>query len=449
MSLRFRLLISIALVLALTLLFGGYLIYWNALAKVDTEMTAALAVGVRTIQNATDDPEEAINPQRQLELLVEDFNGNRHLQAFLMDPVGVAVDRSSLLIPSNPAPDWFNRLLAREPNIVHIFLPAPFARYGSIMLTTDSHNEIAEVWSDFIITLAILLFFCSLVLTLVYFTLGHPLRLLHNTTVAFKRVGKGDYSPRITERGPRELMDLACNFNDMAKRLAEMESQNRDLETQLASVQEEERMDLARDLHDEIGPLLFAMNVDISALRAEDWSISTERTARRLDSISSAVSTIQSHVRSMLGRLRSAILLDLGLVHAVENLVEFWSARQSSVAIDIEIERESFGEKLDAIVYRMIQEALHNSLRHGKSTDVGVRVAHGDSGFLEVEVCDNGMGLANSSNDFGFGLRGMKERIESVGGSLIVGNRAAGGVSVRAKLPLTSAEDELTKEGVQ
>ena len=98
MSLRLRLIASIAGVLAFTLIVGCLLIYFDAVQKVDTEMQAAISVGVRTVQNATDDAEEAVNPLRQLELLIQDFDGNRHLQAFLMDERGLPIARSTLLI---------------------------------------------------------------------------------------------------------------------------------------------------------------------------------------------------------------------------------------------------------------------------------------------------------------------------------------------------------------
>jgi two-component system sensor histidine kinase UhpB len=448
LSLRLHLLVSIAFVLAFTLIVGSVLIYCDALTKVDTEMEAALAVGARTVQNATDDAEEAVDPLRQLELLVEDFNGNRHVRAFLMNSDGVEVDKSLLLMPSDPAPEWFNHLLAREPEFVHIFLPPPFARYGSIILTTDSHNEIDEVWSDFVVTLVILTLFCTLVLALVYFTLGRPLRLLQTMSTAFKRVGGGDYSPRMGEKGARELADLAHNFNEMVMHLAVIERHNRRLQAQLTTVQEEERADLARDLHDEVGPLLFALNIDVSTLRLQDWNRSKERIASQLDAMSSAIGAIQLHVRSMLGRLRPAVLLDLGLSHAAQNLVAFWSKRHDDLHIAIDIERESFGEKLDETIYRIVQEALSNSLRHGHPSLVEIRAGLDGAACVEVEVLDNGTGFAGSSSDFGFGLTGMKERVESLGGSLGVSNRAGGGVSVRARLPLPDEEDASMKEAV-
>lgn len=449
MSLRLRLLISIAFVLLFTLLFASALIYLNALTKVNTEMRAALAVGARTVQNATDDPEEAVDPFRQLELLVEDFNGNRHVRAFLMNNEGIAVDKSTLLMPDNPAPEWFNALLAREPEFVHIFLPPAFARYGSIILTTDSHNEIDEVWIDFLVTLAVLAFFCTLVLALIFITLGAPLRLLRNMSTAFKRVGNGDYSPRIAETGARELTDLTRCFNEMVTRLSAIEHLNQALEAQLATVQEEERVDLARDLHDEIGPLLFALNIDISTLRSQDWRRSAEKITAQLDAMSSAIAGIQQHVRSMLGKLRPAVLLDVGLTHAVDNLVSFWGKRHN-VRITVELERASFGEKLDATIYRILQEALNNALRHGNPSLIEIHAREDGLGFVMLEVRDNGSGLATSCGSFGFGLTGMKERVESLGGSLFVGNRVdVDGVSVRATLPLSSPEDAFVREAVE
>ena len=440
MSLRLRLIVSIAGVLAFTLIVGCVLIYLDAVKKVDTEMQAALSVGIRTVQNATDDAEEAANPLRQLELLVGDFDGNRHVQAFLMNEQGLSIARSMLLIPSDPSPLWFNHLIAREPQVVHLILPPPFARYGSILLSTDSHNEIDEVWDDLRVTLTILTLFCILVLALVYVTLGRPLALLQKMTAAFRLVGRGDYSPRIEEKGAPEIVDLSHCFNDMVARLANTEQQNVKLQQQLANVQEEERADLARDLHDEIGPLLFALNIDVSTLQRH-IGVGREQTASRLEAIAGAIAEIQVHVRSMLGKLRPAVLLDLGLDQAVDNLVGFWSKRRRDVRIAVDLDCESFGEKLDATIYRVFQEGLNNALRHGNPTLVELKAKIDDEQHVTVVVRDDGSGLSADDGHFGYGLLGMRERVELLGGSLEISNRADGrGVIVVATLPLDVRE---------
>jgi len=143
-SLRLRLIVSIGLVLILILVLGSVLIYWHAVHEVDVEMRAAIVVGEHTVHNAVDDVEEAATPLRHLELLVADFDGDRHLQASLLDPDNRILWRSTPLAPSEPAPEWFYRLLAAQPVTARITLPAPFDRFGTILFKTDSRNEI---WS--------------------------------------------------------------------------------------------------------------------------------------------------------------------------------------------------------------------------------------------------------------------------------------------------------------
>jgi two-component system, NarL family, sensor histidine kinase UhpB len=435
-------------VLGVTLSVGCVLIYLEALKKVDTEMTAALSVGVRTVQNATDDAEEAANPLRQLELLIADFDGNRHLQAFLMNSQGLPIAKSMLLIPTEPSPLWFDHLLARDPQVVHLDLPPPFARFGSILLSTDSHNEIDEVWNDLQVTLSMLALFCTLVLALIYFTLGQPLAILQKMTSAFRLIGSGDYSPRIEEKGAPELVEFARCFNDMASHLSITEQQKVKLQQQLSNVQEEERADLARDLHDEIGPLLFALSIDVATLQRTIGDKTTQ-SHNHIKAVAGAVAEIQRHVRSMQGKLRPAILLDLGLDQAVDNLVGFWRLRRPNVQIAVDLKHDSFGEKLDATIYRIFQEGLNNALRHGNPTQVCLQASLKSADEATVKVLDNGDGLSTKNGHFGYGLIGMRERVESVGGSLSVENRGDDkGVAIVATLPLVKTAPVVTEAAI-
>ncbi|HUI62400.1 MAG TPA: hypothetical protein VLX90_19390, partial [Steroidobacteraceae bacterium] len=106
MSLRATLILWIGLVLVASLLFGGVLVYWHAVQKVDVEMRAAITVGEHTIHNAIDDAEEAAAPLRQIRLLVGDLDGDRHLRATLSSASGAILARSNPLQPAEPAPQW-------------------------------------------------------------------------------------------------------------------------------------------------------------------------------------------------------------------------------------------------------------------------------------------------------------------------------------------------------
>ena len=146
MSLRLQLFGTITLVLLGTLIVGALLTYRHALDKIETEMRAAIAVGSRIAHNAVDDVEEVVNPKRRLELLAADFDGDRHLRAFLVEPGGTIPAVSKLAPPDEPAPDWLLRLLASEPLTATVPLPSIFANHGAIRLETDARNEVSEVW---------------------------------------------------------------------------------------------------------------------------------------------------------------------------------------------------------------------------------------------------------------------------------------------------------------
>jgi len=439
-SLRTQLMVFIAIVLLVCLAIDGVFVYWHAVSKVDTEIRAALAVGARTVRDAIAGRQAQRLPHEPLESLVTDFNGDRHLRVSLVDNSGATVAASSPLVPREPAPPWFFRLIANPSMVVRADVPDPSNAYRAILVETDPHNEIGEAWSDIVLSLAVLATFCGLVLSLVYWTIGRALRPLHDLSAAFSRIGAGDYAAHITERGPLELARICHGFNRMAHRLNEMEGRNRHLAEQLAAVQDEERSDLARDLHDEIGPLLFAVSVDLASIRQQTELPLNPTIVSRLDAIRDAVNQMQRHVKSILGRLRPPTLLDLGPAQAIDNLIVFWRARYPAVAFDVDMPPSSFGPAIDEQIYRIIQESLNNALRHGRAQHIAIAVRLNTDGIIAVDVSDDGVGF-QAADGAGFGLLGMQERVQSLGGTLSARNRHdRSGVIVSARLPYSVDE---------
>ncbi len=435
MSLRSRLLISIFATLLLSLIAGGAFTYWHAVAKIETEMNAAIAVGSRIARNAVDDWEEATDPARRLALLVADFEGDRHLRATLVGPDGSEMLASQVAAAETPAPAWLVSLLAPPPKKVAVDLPEIFDRFGTVVLQTDPRNEVSEVWSDVWLTLSVLTIFCTLVLAFVYWTLASTIRPLRSLTAAFARVGDGNYRERLNERGPLEILRLSRSFNQMVERLSRSEGQNKRLQQQLTSVQDEERADLARDLHDEIGPLLFAADVDAVAIEQLAKSGEYDAIPHRVGIIRDAIGRMQRHVRDILGRLRSATLIDVGLAHAIDNLVGFWRSHRPKLLFSVDVPEESFGQLIDGTIYRVVQESISNSVRHGSPTAIGINVTSNADGSIDVRVTDDGAGL-KAAGTGGLGIVGMRERVSSLGGVLDVANRRDGqGVVVSAHLP--------------
>jgi two-component system sensor histidine kinase UhpB len=436
MTLRTTLIVWIGLVLLASLLFGSALIYWHAVRKVNVEMHAALEVGQRTVHNAIDEVEGAPDPVQRLRLLVTDLDGDRHLRATLIGTDGSILARSTPLRPDGSTPQWFFDLLRAPSQTARTQLPS-----GALLLESDPRNEIGEVWSDAMLTLTVLASFCSLIAILVFWSTGAALSPLRETLHAFGRIGIGDYSLRLPDRGPWELRQLSRGFNDMAGRLIDMQSRQQRLEEQLETLQEEERSDLAQDLHDEVGPLLFAISVDLAALERTPTVQNDPETASRLLATQDAIRQIQQHVKSVLARLRPPTVADLGLAHSIQGLVNFWRTRYPTVTFLVATTEDTVGTDIGSTIYRIVQESLSNALRHGQPSTIDIRIAIEAGEAISVHVIDDGKGLQAQDPAGGLGLRGMRNRVESSGGSLSIRTARHGrGVEVSARLPLTGQQ---------
>ncbi len=305
-------------------------------------------------------------------------------------------------------------------------------------LEADPHNEIADAWSDLRLTLTIMAVFFGMVLALVFWTIRSALRPLRDVCDAFSGIGAGDYATRIAPMLYKELEPLRYGFNSMAARLEEMGAQNRALHEQVLSLQEEERAELARDLHDDVAPFLFAVGADAAMIRQFLQTGASDKVSARAEAISDAVRHMQKHLRNILRRLAPGALLDLGLTGAIDNLIAFWKVRKPDVSFSMNVAKVPIDPPIDAVVFRVVQESFSNAIRHGAPTAIDVCITvTGWQASIIIE--DDGTGFPEDRAPNGFGLAGMKERVQSVGGIVSVRNRSPQrGVVVEAILPLPS-----------
>lgn len=438
MSLRLSIILSMVALLLASLLLGGGLTYLHALNKVKTEMEAALAVGSRIARNTVDDVEDASEAKRRLNLLVADFDGDRHLRAELFDTAGVSVLSSRTAEAADPAPAWLRALLSEHPRSAVVDLPKAFEGLGQLVLHADSRNEIDEVWSDAKNTLTVLAAFCMMTLAMLSWMIGRTLRPLEDMARAFTEIGEHDFRARVPEVGPVELKRVYHGFNEMAGRLADSEEQTRLLQDQLATVQEEERTELARDLHDEIGSVLFAAEVDAAGSQRLLEAGKAGEALEPIGRLREALGRMQRHVREMLARLRHTPFSDAGLALAIDNLVAFWSGRHPRIRFKVDLPAESYGEPLDGTIYRIVQESLSNAVRHGEPDTIEIHVSESADG-LRLEISNDGKEFPGAVGNPGHGIRGMRERAARIGGELVVAKGANGkGAKVSANFPRLS-----------
>jgi two-component system sensor histidine kinase UhpB len=447
MPLRRRLLLFTSLVLALCLVAAGALTYWQGLRKVELEMTSAIEVANSAVGDAVSAAGGNLATPAYLRRIVRSFDGDRHIVARLLDSNGNVVAVSRLRRPPDAAPSWLNWLLAGKAHISHFQLPDKFEGFGSIVIETDPHNEISEVWEDLKLKTFIVLLFCGVVLALIYATLGRALRPLEDLSEALQRIGHGDYSAQVAETGPEELNLIYRAFNRMADQLRSAEEQNQRLNQQLSTVQEEERAEIARDLHDEIGPFLFATDVDAQSIPLLLSRQAHDDAVQRAGAIRQSVQHMQLHLRGILSRLRPAMLIDQGLPIAVEQLVAFWRARKPQITFEMDIEDQRYPERLEETAFRLLQEGTSNAVRHGKPSQIGLSVKKTEDGKMRIVISDDGSGLAVTGRR-GFGLAGMRERVTSLDGTLNVvsGKDTEKGVVLIAEIPLSCDEQAKPKE---
>ena len=436
-SLRVRLIGCLALVLAFSLAVGLAVGLRTAAVLVFNELSVSLDVAGREVRNGL----AAAADQATLRRRVAALDGDRHVVATLRDASGAVLARSRLRPVTDPVPGWFRRLLAPSLPPLRVQVPG-----GTIELRADPDNELAERWSELSDSLLQLGLFCLLAAAGVLWTTDRAVRPLRQLTGAFQRIEAGDYATQIAAGGPPEIGQLLHQFNRMATKLAGTEAHNRRLHLQLLNLQEEERAGLARDLHDEIGPCLFAVNLHAAGIGALAARGRSEEIGAEIRAIHDAVAHMQRHVKAILGQLRPANPAAHGLAPAIDGLIAFWRGRYRDIAFsaDIAVPDAALDEAASDAVYRVVQESLTNAVRHGRPNRVEIAV-HCDeaAGDLRVHVADDGRG-GEQPDGMGFGLAGMRERVTALGGTLSVANRSGRGWLVEARLPLAGAESAET-----
>ena len=432
MPLKFRVLGSIAALLILSLLAGAAVLWVHAHSLVDLEVRTAFNGAAQSVRDTLrSDVEHTVT----LREVVSSFQGQRHVRAALVNENGKVIVQSQIAALADPAPDWFARLMTPQPLTTRI--PIALPAYPCVMvLTSDPRSELAEVWAPVRDTFGIMLLFSAAVMGLAWLAVGAALRFLGQFQSGLQAISDSRYETRLDIKGPPEIARLARGFNHMASQLAAFSRTNRQLYAQLQTAQEEERTEIARDLHDEVGPYLFALQVDAKAI----GKIDAPEAGRLSASVREAVIHIQSHVRNILRQLRPVTQLEFGLEGAIGDLAGFWRRRNPQIKFELDVRLQAALERRqEEAAYRIVQESISNAIRHGRPDLIRIDIK-ADAEKLTVIVEDNGGGLKGDAQDSislaQAGIAGMRERVLALKGKLDIANVEGHGVRLFAVLPL-------------
>jgi signal transduction histidine kinase len=222
----------------------------------------------------------------------------------------------------------------------------------------------------------------------------------------------------------------------------EAENQMRQLSQRLVATQEDERRNLSRELHDHVAQVLTALRMELGRIErtrpADD-----DRVGAAVVECRRLVDQMVRTVRDLALGLRPSMLDDFGLQPALEWHVRDLTHRyEVDIDLDIEGDLDAVPDRYRTCVYRAIQEALTNCMRHARARHINVKVAGYDERLI-VTVSDDGIGLDPARRRNGLGLRGIEERVKELHGTLTIHSAAGKGTTLAIDLPLPPAVEEL------
>jgi signal transduction histidine kinase len=280
-------------------------------------------------------------------------------------------------------------------------------------------------------------------------------RRLEALAAAIKKLGRGQHASLLPENQSDEIGQVSLAFNEMARQIDTRESENRELsETldrrskergellkRLITAQEDERMRIARELHDELGQALAVLALQ-TELAHKSVLKKPERTLQILDQIQTLVGETSEQMYNMILALRPSVLDDLGLAVALRSHADRVLG-DSGIIFQLDARRlpRRLSPDLEIVLYRVFQEALTNIFRHARASNVTIRLAQ-EEGCFVGEIEDDGQGFDrsevpdNPENSHGLGLAGMQERVLQHNGLFEVFSQPGQGTKIKIRIPI-------------
>ncbi|MCB1890125.1 MAG: histidine kinase [Rhodocyclaceae bacterium] len=305
------------------------------------------------------------------------------------------------------------------------------------VIQADPSSELGEALSNAALAFLSLAVFCLAALVAVWLSAERALKPVRILERALEGIGRGRDCGRLGGFELREFASIGRAIERLSAELQQVRASERLLARRLIDLQENERRELARELHDELGQSLTAVATNAAVIERRAGQDSETVVACAHDIRAEATHMLDS-VRGLLRQLRPHGLTALGLEAALQDLVDGWRARGEPPRIDLQLTPPlpALEDAVSLCLYRTLQETLTNVIRHARAGRV--QVALGISGqLLRLSVSDDGVGRAGDIGArMGGGLLGMRERVHLCRGELALHDVPGGGLRVIAEWPL-------------
>ncbi|MDH5358192.1 MAG: histidine kinase [Gammaproteobacteria bacterium] len=440
MSLKFRIVVIVTIILLINFTAAGFFMVQNARQALVAEMESSTKLAKGLLINALPTLRFSKDLGIRLTAIVDSVRDTRHIRSWFEDMHGqplIGLESEKIGFIHKPdAPNWFIKLMEPEAVAFRRLITKGSKSYGYLVVEADPSDEVTEVWRDVQVLFWLGTFFLVLIVGLVYIALRQGLTPLDQLAKALGNLEKGDFSARVETSVVKELTPIQIRFNHMAGVLEKTMAENHALAGNMLAVQETERRDLARELHDELGPCLFGIRVDLAEIERIAGEHLLTEIEEKVGSVKTITNHIQSLVRKMLSRLRPMTLDDLGLADALRDMLRNWRDRQPEIDWEWDFvgDFRMLPDTVQVTVYRIVQECTTNCVRHAHAHHVKVEIRL-EAQALKVSVTDDGIGL-DTNVARGFGLIGMRERVSALGGRIAFDTAESRGLQVRVLIPL-------------
>ena len=359
LSLRTRLLLPLGLMFVAALLAGGISLQFFSTTQLMEEAEPA-ARSARAVAAALNGAlRTSTNPQATLEAFVQSLGVSETIR-FRRLGTNLDVHPAEAQTSWERCLTWFVRLLAIPEFKAAFPVTIEGKQVGDIVFAPDLSADVYEKWIGFLAIACSGIALMLLTWAIAHFAARSALRPLQNLGDGLTRMRTGDYGTANSCRtGPPEIRNSAQEANELARTLNRLSQDNRSLLRRIVSLQDDERQDMARELHDELGPLLFGIRANTVAL-LESIPRGEAKMTGAAEGHPQSVETLQQANRRILDRLRPLYIQELGLERSIQTLLQNAKAQARDLKVTSQIDPTLNGVDglLSQTIYRVIQEAV-------------------------------------------------------------------------------------------
>jgi len=418
MSLKLRLIFIVNFLLFVAIFIGFFSVVFTSKNAVRSEIESSVRLAQYSIQSGIQKNPELYLFQDNL-LGLKDLKSIRHLTIQLLDKNKNIIDENISSKEFNRSPAWFQNILdlySKDLKPQEIPLRQYGEQVGSVLIIPNPTYEYDEIWQQFKNGLLIAAIFFVFVNIAIYFLFEKIIVPIENLITGFHNLEQGRYKKNNESFGISELDILRVKLNQLIGKLKKNDDKIHQLNQKLISIQEQEKKEISRDLHDEIGQSLAAIQVQAAAIKTMQKS---KNSLNQADSIIQTTKDLMGQTRNLIKRLSLTIIDDLGLEDSLIDLYSSWIKKSGYKNTHCRISlpnHKQFSNLLKETIFRLTQEALTNINKHARPKKIDISIQENNKSIY-MEFINDGI-VRKTKKTNGIGLLGMAERVANLTGTM-------------------------------